>query len=91
MGDAKAPERIWASASKQGYGEWQDVTDGLPRPVEYVRADIYAALLADRDAQAEIARLRKVLNSIYENVEYWSTLQISSKIRDALQRKEGDE
>lgn len=43
------------------------------------------------DAQAEIARLRKVLNNIYENVEYWNTLQISSKIRAAMHSKEGDE
>lgn len=43
------------------------------------------------DAQAEISRLRKVLNDIYENVEYWNTLQISSKIRAALQRKEENE
>lgn len=43
------------------------------------------------DAQAEIERLRKVLNNIYENVEYWNTLQISSKIRAALHSKEGDE
>lgn len=40
-----APERIWAATVKQGYGEWQDVTDGLPKPVEYVRADMVAALV----------------------------------------------
>lgn len=42
-------------------------------------------------AEAEVERLRVVLNDIYENVEYWNTLRISSKIRAALQRKEGNE
>ena len=57
--DVELPERIWAAAAKQGYGEWQDLTDGLPRPVEYVRADLYAALLAERDAlQGQLNDLR---------------------------------
>ncbi len=34
-----APERIWAAKATETYGEWQTVTDGLPRPVEYIRAD----------------------------------------------------
>lgn len=42
-------------------------------------------------AEAEVERLRAAMNDIYENVEYWNTLRISSKIRAALQRKEGDE
>lgn len=35
----EAPERIWAASVTDSYGEWQTVKDGLPRPVEYVRAD----------------------------------------------------
>ena len=62
MADVKAPERIWAAAAKHGYGEWQDVTDGLPRPVEYVRADLYDALAKERDElQAEVDKLREML------------------------------
>lgn len=42
----EAPERIWAASVTENYGEWQTTTDGLPRPTEYVRADLYAALEA---------------------------------------------
>ena len=30
-----APKRIWASAARPGYGEWQDIPYGLPSPHEY--------------------------------------------------------
>lgn len=41
-------------------------------------------------AEAEVDHLRAALNDIYENVEYWNTLRISSRIRAAMQRKEGN-
>lgn len=34
------PERIWAASVTENYGEWQTTTDGLPRPTEYIRADL---------------------------------------------------
>lgn len=56
-----------------------------------LKATLAAALDALDAKDAEIERMRAVLNDIYENVEYWNTLRISSKIRAALQRKEGNE
>ena len=39
--DLKAPKRIWAAKVTETYGEWQTVTDGLPSPTEYIRADLF--------------------------------------------------
>lgn len=46
-----APERIWAASVTENYGEWQTTTDGLPRPTEYVRADIVTARIAALEEQ----------------------------------------
>jgi len=49
----EAPERIWAAPITDGYGEWQIVKDGLPRPVEYVRADKLEELAAENERLKE--------------------------------------
>ena len=60
---SEAPERIWASSVTENYGEWQTVTDGLPRPTEYVRADLCSALEAQlAEAKAENERLMRAAN-----------------------------
>ena len=80
------PERIWAAAAKHGYGEWQDVTDGLPRPVEYVRADLYDALAKERDElQAEVKRLRREIDDTKSFCKGIS-INIEKFLRPATQR-----
>lgn len=67
---SKSPQRIWAAVVKQGYGEWQDATDGLPKPVEYVRADLYDALLAERDALIhDIERAKESESALLADLE----------------------
>jgi hypothetical protein len=39
-----APDKIWASSAREGYGEWQIVMDGLPNPTEYTRSDLIPAI-----------------------------------------------
>lgn len=68
------PERIWAASVTENYGEWQTTTDGLPRPTEYVRADL-ATLSSDatRDALTELDQLRdrvKVLDKVLEPLQH---------------------
>lgn len=48
----EAPERIWAASVTENYGEWQTTADGLPRPTEYIRADL-AVLSSDAVAGEE--------------------------------------
>lgn len=54
MTDSTAPERIWATWKEDfgavQIGTWADTVRFEPLGAEYVRADIYAALLAERDA-----------------------------------------
>lgn len=49
-----APERIWASSVTENYGEWQTTTDGLPRPTEYIRADLVTARCSSCDATGDV-------------------------------------
>lgn len=50
------PERIWAAEAREGYGEWQTMKDGLPRPALYIRAEIHDAAVK---ALREIARQKR--------------------------------
>ena len=56
MDTTGAPERIWADRVSEEIKGWVDWTEGdwTATPydgcIEYVRADLYAALLAERDA-----------------------------------------
>lgn len=61
----EAPERIWAASVTDSYGEWQTVKDGLPRPVEYVRADKLEELAATlAEAKRENEAMRRALTLI---------------------------
>jgi hypothetical protein len=51
-----APERIWAASVTENYGEWQTTTDGLPRPTEYVRADLVMARCSSCDGTGDVHR-----------------------------------
>lgn len=67
----EAPERIWAASVTDSYGEWQTVKDGLPRPVEYVRADkleeLAAALVEkDKEIAAATAYAENLASALHE-------------------------
>lgn len=48
MTDTQAPERIWAECPRVGYGTWHHERRDYD-VAEYVRADIHAAVVAERD------------------------------------------
>jgi hypothetical protein len=88
-----APERIWAASVTENYGEWQTTTDGLPRPTEYVRADLYAALEAqfaevDTHRRKILAENERLLHAFIENNRTLSALEATPPAPKATDHKD---
>lgn len=75
------PERIWAASVTENYGEWQTTTDGLPRPTEYIRADLVAELAAENE------RLTKLADGLHDEVQFMRNA--AKENREAAERLAG--